>query len=88
MTQEEINYIKFVVDCLKNATDFELDNHLRTKEEQIEMKEYKQHLRDIHLYNYELKQPPSFFQIDSFWKRQIDRYKQEEGITIELGITL
>ena len=86
MTQKEIDFIIYVADCLKDATDFEIWNPLRTKEQKIEMIEYKQYLRDIHLYDYNFKQPPSFYKLTSRWKRTINKYKEEEGITIDLGI--
>ncbi len=88
MTEEDKKYIKFLADLINSATDFELQNEKRTKEQIIEMKEYKQYLRDIDLYDYYLKPYPYFFKLSSAYKYVIDGYKEKNNITFELDFEL
>lgn len=88
MTEKDKIYIKFLADLINSATDFELQNEKRTKKQIIEMKEYKQYLRDIDLYNYELKPCPSFFKLSSAYKYVIEGYKEKNNITFELDFEL
>lgn len=88
MTEEDKKYIKFLADLINSATDFELQNEKRTKQQIIEIKEYKQYLRDIDLYDYYLKPYPSFFKLSSAYKYVIDAYKEKNNITFELDFEL
>lgn len=88
MTEKDKIYIKFLADLINSATDFELQNEKRTKQQIIEMKEYKQYLRDIDLYDYEFKPYPSFFKLSSAYKYVIEGYKEKNNITFELDFEL
>ena len=86
MTQQEIDYRIYIADLINSATDYFLTHEETTKEQYIEMKEYKQYLRDIDIYNYELKPIPSFFKLSSYYKEQIKRYETDYNISIDLNI--
>ena len=81
MTQQEIDLIQFKIALIQLSTDHELYNPIRTKEQKQEMSEYKQNLRDIQLYNYEMPEPPEYFQMNPAYDFLIEMYKKEKNIT-------